>query len=376
MAERNDSRVVNNLSSHHFIIVFLVNGVLGTTSTIAMLLWCVLYFLRPLKIIKTAKWRVKGSCTSHASMPGHQRACFPPKKPEFSTSFSAYSLGVKICLLTPWDTGYLHSTHLPHPELAILITAEASFVWKHASSLLLLASAFNTHFTNQPLWPGLHSYIRQGTTDKPRLGSQNTAAQLTFWLHAGLCSKMYFNLHCNPADSSFAIDTTAPIQFPDRTLPRSSDLSDSTANPGSKADRIRPLQNVRTVPQLENPAFTALQPTAYSSIEELSNGLSLHSECVAPTVIEQSEDDAELRCWEHGCNGRRFSTRGNLVRHQRERADREANHYAKAFCPSCGAFFSRTTARNKHIVNQSCGRIRRYSNGRTRPFVGRHAVTS
>ena len=76
-----------------------------------------------------------------------------------------------------------------------------------------------------------------------------------------------------------------------------------------------------------------------------------------------SERNSDLRCWEHGCNGRKFSTRSNLVRHRIE------NSKARPVCscPQCGAVFSRTTARNQHVARGSCNRIRRYSNGRIRP---------
>lgn len=52
------------------------------------------------------------------------------------------------------------------------------------------------------------------------------------------------------------------------------------------------------------------------------------------------------QCWEHGCNGRQFSTFRNLLRHQREKSGQAA----KASCPGCGAEFTRTTARNGHVV--------------------------
>lgn len=45
------------------------------------------------------------------------------------------------------------------------------------------------------------------------------------------------------------------------------------------------------------------------------------------------------QCWEHGCNGRQFSTFSNLLRHQREKSGQAA----KATCPNCGAEFTRTT---------------------------------
>jgi hypothetical protein len=67
-------------------------------------------------------------------------------------------------------------------------------------------------------------------------------------------------------------------------------------------------------------------------------------------------------CWEHGCNGKVFSSWSNLRRHERERASQAP----RCYCPRCGAYFSRTTARNQHLANMSCTRIRRYSNGRTR----------
>lgn len=56
------------------------------------------------------------------------------------------------------------------------------------------------------------------------------------------------------------------------------------------------------------------------------------------------------QCWEHGCNGRQFSTFSNLLRHQREKS----GHASKASCPNCGAEFTRTTARNGHLLHDKC----------------------
>ncbi|KAI2628319.1 hypothetical protein GGS21DRAFT_492640 [Xylaria nigripes] len=57
------------------------------------------------------------------------------------------------------------------------------------------------------------------------------------------------------------------------------------------------------------------------------------------------------QCWEHGCNGRQFSTFSNLLRHQREKSGQAA----KASCPNCGAEFTRTTV--SQWVASSKGRI-------------------
>ncbi|KAI9671615.1 MAG: hypothetical protein M1829_004620 [Trizodia sp. TS-e1964] len=60
------------------------------------------------------------------------------------------------------------------------------------------------------------------------------------------------------------------------------------------------------------------------------------------------------RCWDHGCNGRQFSTFSNLLRHQREKSGTST----KSYCPRCGAEFTRTTARNGHMRHEKC-RMRR-----------------
>jgi hypothetical protein len=53
------------------------------------------------------------------------------------------------------------------------------------------------------------------------------------------------------------------------------------------------------------------------------------------------------QCWEHGCNGRQFSSFSNLLRHRRD---------INPLCPHCGAEFSRVTARNGHLLQDKCKR--------------------
>nr|A0A3G1DJG8.1 RecName: Full=C2H2-type zinc-finger transcription factor M5; AltName: Full=Squalestatin S1 biosynthesis cluster protein M5 [Phoma sp. MF5453]AMY15062.1 mfM5 protein [Phoma sp. MF5453] len=73
--------------------------------------------------------------------------------------------------------------------------------------------------------------------------------------------------------------------------------------------------------------------------------------------------DNDNRCWDHGCNGKKFLNHSNLVRHRRENGSARP----RFTCPMCGAYFSRSTARNQHLEKKSCNRVRRYSNGRERP---------
>ncbi|KAI8624318.1 hypothetical protein F5Y19DRAFT_455298 [Xylariaceae sp. FL1651] len=86
-------------------------------------------------------------------------------------------------------------------------------------------------------------------------------------------------------------------------------------------------------------------------------------------LLDNPNDDRLLdraekpRCWEHGCNGREFSSKSNLMRHMKERSGASN----KCSCPLCGAIFTRSSARDTHLAKQSCNKIRRYSNGRPRP---------
>lgn len=67
-------------------------------------------------------------------------------------------------------------------------------------------------------------------------------------------------------------------------------------------------------------------------------------------TLRRANSRPRPQCWEHGCNGREFSTFSNLLRHQRERS----GVVAKAECPVCGAVFTRTTARNIHVAQGKC----------------------
>ena len=56
------------------------------------------------------------------------------------------------------------------------------------------------------------------------------------------------------------------------------------------------------------------------------------------------------QCWDHGCNGRQFSTFSNLLRHQREKSGTSQ----KSVCHRCGAEFTRKTARDGHLAHDKC----------------------
>ena len=79
----------------------------------------------------------------------------------------------------------------------------------------------------------------------------------------------------------------------------------------------------------------------------------------SPSPVSSMHDQDGIRvlasrpkpqCFDHGCNGRQFSTFSNLLRHQREKS----GSASKAICPHCGTEFTRTTARNGHLYGGKC----------------------
>lgn len=96
-----------------------------------------------------------------------------------------------------------------------------------------------------------------------------------------------------------------------------------------------------------------------SSIEQPNVQMmqSIYQNQTTPSKAPESGDNVRVvhsrpkpQCWEHGCNGRQFSTFSNLLRHQREKSGAAA----KSTCPNCGAEFTRTTARNGHMAHEKC----------------------
>ncbi|KAH8657593.1 hypothetical protein BGZ60DRAFT_383564 [Tricladium varicosporioides] len=95
------------------------------------------------------------------------------------------------------------------------------------------------------------------------------------------------------------------------------------------------------------------------SLSSASDQPHMYQHLPSPNKVGSSDSGDHVRvvhsrpkpqCWEHGCNGRQFSTFSNLLRHQREKSGAAA----KSSCPNCGAEFTRTTARNGHMAHEKC----------------------
>ncbi|KAI0183947.1 hypothetical protein EV127DRAFT_506082 [Xylaria flabelliformis] len=139
----------------------------------------------------------------------------------------------------------------------------------------------------------------------------------------------------------------------------------------------RSLYEVDIISAANNLPNANILHASRSSVQQTSSNLISSNLC--PTSLSQpmavldlldganhdrlTERDEKPRCWEHGCNGKEFSSKSNLMRHVKEKSGASN----KCTCPLCGAIFTRSSARDTHLAKQSCNKIRRYSNGRPRP---------
>ncbi|KAL4928190.1 zinc ribbon domain-containing protein [Aspergillus undulatus] len=94
----------------------------------------------------------------------------------------------------------------------------------------------------------------------------------------------------------------------------------------------------------------ARTPSDRSSPSESNDPSPLPGSSTQSSIKPNRNAKGPIRCWEHSCGGRAFSSLGNYERHLREKSGR-----AKSFsCEQCGQRFTRSTAKNKHIRYGRC----------------------
>ncbi|KAJ9137872.1 Transcription factor C2C2 protein [Pleurostoma richardsiae] len=114
-------------------------------------------------------------------------------------------------------------------------------------------------------------------------------------------------------------------------------MADYSAYPTSTGASLPPHYHRPVGPDMMYPMAPVIPPSAATHAQEGGG-------------VRVVQSRPKPQCWEHGCNGRQFSTFSNLLRHQREKSGQAA----KATCPNCGAEFTRTTARNGHLLHDKC----------------------
>ncbi|KAB8302539.1 hypothetical protein EYC80_005928 [Monilinia laxa] len=117
----------------------------------------------------------------------------------------------------------------------------------------------------------------------------------------------------------------------------------------SYAPRPHSLSSASDQSNLSN--IYAPHPHSHSPLSPLSLiSQPSHSPLEPRDHVRVVQSRPKPQCWDHGCNGRQFSTFSNLLRHQREKS----GVASKSSCPNCGAEFTRTTARNGHMAHEKC----------------------
>ncbi|KAI6715518.1 hypothetical protein JHW43_002016 [Diplocarpon mali] len=160
----------------------------------------------------------------------------------------------------------------------------------------------------------------------------------------GLCSSPFLPPYSPPLSEHVSSDLYGPVftmgpndytSVPAYHIP----FSDAGCEPGIPSFTGRP--HAHPLPSVPDPA-SSLYPGP-----QMSPKLGMADSGDHVRVVHSRP---KPQCWEHGCNGRQFSTFSNLLRHQREKSGVSQ----KSSCPNCGAEFTRTTARNGHMAHDKC----------------------
>ncbi|KAL5048249.1 hypothetical protein BDW71DRAFT_27161 [Aspergillus fruticulosus] len=247
------------------------------------------------------------------------------------------------------------------------------------------------HRSPQPLHPSTMALDQQSFPQSHSLSSHpGYPAGVGYPAHHPSASPGYYQPGPSSSQYLYSQHSGAPQNrhHPRRYIPThlSDPVGKQLTNSLTSASIPYSLSNTSAIPSSSPPMqehlFTSSPPSYMinqseyylaqgSSISASSNTGSLATSpqpqpLVSPGTVYSSPDPAALstnpppyrvlqspkkpRCFDHGCNGREFSTFSNLLRHQREKS----GVVAKAECPSCGAVFTRTTARNIHVAQGKC----------------------
>lgn len=98
------------------------------------------------------------------------------------------------------------------------------------------------------------------------------------------------------------------------------------------------------------------QDTIQSTVERTnikqvsSNPMPIDYNTASSPTFSNLEGELHRTCFDHGCDGRVFSSRSNFRRHRREKAQQAQ----LLECPVCGAKFYRRWTRDQHMLREKC----------------------
>ncbi|ORY15874.1 hypothetical protein BCR34DRAFT_477273 [Clohesyomyces aquaticus] len=175
----------------------------------------------------------------------------------------------------------------------------------------------------------------------PYQGSMGSMRATSPMLSSAPHSYSYPAMHANSPGQTIGTLATSTSSYPPPPIYPPTSYDPYNSLPAT----MYPPTSASGYPSYEPSA--GLAPPNSASVPGLSSSPGSQNSSVMPRVLGARP---KPQCWEHGCNGRQFSTFSNLLRHQREKSGTAA----KSYCPRCGAEFTRTTARNGHMQHEKC----------------------
>jgi len=219
--------------------------------------------------------------------------------------------------------------------------------------------------THTPTW--IVSWINS----RPRLLKDNIPDKSTVIFESDILSgNEYFSRQSNTStyhdsrqvqqvDRARGIPSTTALadpdycDYPSTAASSTTEYSDFTASDSSNQSQSSTQSSPPEPP-------SGSQPAQYASATQTSlPGLHFTSTTVCPVLAAMHATAStsparttshNLRCWEHNCNGRKFSTLSNLARHQREKAGDRMVY----ICQKCKTSFVRKSTLQDHLSRKTC----------------------
>ncbi|KAL4939597.1 hypothetical protein BDV06DRAFT_198560 [Aspergillus oleicola] len=219
----------------------------------------------------------------------------------------------------------------------------------------------------EPLWTGWNSDTSPTTSDDAslKMDSSYQAPVYPFPDHFYFLDTKWSDQTLAALSSFVPASNAVPMgQFSDNTIdmPNCASPLDTLAAPIFSAPIASSSTHDLTAPSpnsfhdYSTTTSGATTPSDHSSPAGSDSNTAPSSSSPTPPVQSHTharptrDTKTPIRCWEHRCGGRAFSSLGNYERHIREKSGR-----AKSFsCEQCGQRFTRSTAKNKHIRYGRC----------------------
>lgn len=242
------------------------------------------------------------------------------------------------------------SSAIYHPQMGGHVPGHWTYYVDHSQS--------GSHSSPPPTQYLLEPWdaLGQGPVDYQHVGGDSVCSSSQVTSGVALQISNDRSSHHHEPSSSIWYPSSAPSAFTLTSSRRPSRCSDpglptiSQDNSGSHSHSNSRLNSGSDI-------FATAEVDSQSTKQEKPPSDTEPSPPIGPNPGSRHVGRPTIRCWDHGCGGRKFSSISNYRRHQRERAGQTT----VCFCPRCGAAFYRRWTRDHHVERGSCLRIPRWS---------------